>query len=218
MSFTLSMFLMAFVPLCILGGLFARMDGGGKPVTPEIVERLLCISFFVAAVFAINPWLSPVALLGMFGLATGHGQYFLSMMARAVDGERMDFVVRVFFGDDPRTHIRYLSFRGTKWDAAPQGMKDILKIELEQYGARKLLARNVFGMFVTGSLVGLPAALAALVCGHFAEACVLACTGFVKAIAYYIVRPNTAPAEWINGTLRTALALVAIGFSLFSIA
>lgn len=214
---TFHLFLLAFLPLCALGGLFARMDGGGKPATPEIVERLLCISFFVAAVFAINPWLSPVALLGMFGLATGHGQYFLSFLERAVDGERLDFIVRLVFGDDPRTHIRYLSFRGEKWANAPQGMKDILKSELEQYGRKKLLCRSVFGMFVTGSMVGLPAAIVSLCYGRFVEAGLLASTGLVKALAYYVVRPNTQPAEWINGTLRTALALVAICVSLFFI-
>lgn len=214
----LTMYLLALLPLCVLGGLFARMDGGGKPVTPEIVERLLCISFFVAAVFSIEPWAAPVALLGIFGLSTGHGQYFLSMMARAVDGERLDFIVRLFFGDDPRTHIRYLSFRGSKWSAAPQGMKDILKMELEQYGEKRLFWRCMFGMFITGSLVGLPAAIVALCYGHVFSAICLASTGLVKALAYFIAQPKTEPAEWINGTLRTALALVALGVSLFWIA
>lgn len=200
----LTVYLLSFVPVCLLCGLFARMDGGGKPDTPELVERLLCMSPFLVAAYFINPWLVPVALLGIFGIATGHGQYFMQMMIKAIKPERFDFIVKIFYGNDPRT----LPDFGDLTEFA-QGCR------VNNYGRRRLLRRCVFGMFVTGSIVGLPLAIGCLALGHYIEAALFACTGLVKAYVYYITRPNTVPAEWINGILRTALALAAMGVSLF---
>lgn len=203
------LYFLGFAALCALGGLFARMDGGGKPETPEIVERLLCISFFVAACVPSVGWWSVLALAGIYGLATGHGQYFLSLAIRPVDGERMDFIVRQFFGRDPRTSHEFLHLRGEKWANATEADHARLKFLVAEYGNDRLFWRNMCGHVVTGTLVGLPAALVVLCHGEFAAAAVLSLTGVVKAASYYFNRPFTAPAEWCNGTFRTALALSA---------
>lgn len=200
------LFILGFLMLCAAGGFTARMDGGGEPKTPEIVERLLCMSFFVIGLIPSSGWWSILAIAGMFGLATGHGQYFLSLLIRAVDGERLDFFVRLFFGRDPRTDTEFLHLRG-KWEQATEYDRMRLQKLVIQYGERKLFWRNVFGMFVTGTFVGLPGAIVALCNGAYLTAGLMACTGLAKAAAYYFNRPFTVPAEWTNGILRTALAL-----------
>lgn len=184
-----------FVLSALLGGKFARMDGGGKPVTPEWVERTLCMSFFVIACIPFAGWYCAVAYLGVVGIATGHGQYFLARIWQAIEPERFDFIVRWFFGPDIRTTP----------DFDPQTAHP-------KY-AKKLYGRCVFGMFVTGTLVGLPAAVLSACYGQWIACLLFSLTGFVKAFAYvvgYELFRSTAPAEWINGALRSALALAVL--------
>jgi hypothetical protein len=187
----------------VLGAWFARMDGGGWPKAPEIIERLLVMSFFVIACAPFAGWRSLVTLLGTAGIATGHGQYFLARLLRAIRPEFFDFIVRPFFGPDWRTQF-------------PDG--HVFTDEEQAFYAAELFprlyARCVFGMFVTGTMVGLPAALLAAWYGQYDAALLFSLTGVAKALAYILAWrffKDTEHAEWTNGGLRTALALAALG-------
>lgn len=203
----------------LLGGWFARMDGGAPPKTWEWVERSLSISFFIAAAAAAGAgWWSLAAFCGTLGLATGHGQYFLDRNIKAIYPERVDFIVRLFFGQDPRT-----------LDTSPQDDYDLFKDRVELYGMTKLYWRNVFGMFCTGSLVGLFTAIIFLSYGHFLPALIISLTGAVKALSYMIgeagrslnfktgiehLEWGSEVSEFLNGFLRTTLAITALTLAL----
>ena len=210
--------------LCLIGGWLARIDGGAPPYVNEWLERLLCISFFVYSTYAItqDAW-ALAALAGIFGLATGHGQYFLNRAVKAIEPERLDFIVRLAFGDDPRTADKYAQWRGEKWNSAPKSVRQAVENDMHAYGYKRLYWRNVFGMFVTGSLVGLPCAIIAIVYGAYVDSLILALTGFAKAGGYIIAYAaytkgylkklgkyldhDTAMGEFLNGFMRTFLAL-----------
>lgn len=188
--------------MCGLGAWFARMDGGGWPKTPEILERLLCMSFFVVACIPVAGVIAPLALVGMVGITTGHGQYFLERMQKYIKPETLDFIVSLFFGKDIRTRAKYANgLEGTTFYA--------------EYGDNynKLYWRNLFGMFVTGTLVGLPAGIIFMVNGLPLMGLLLSLTGVVKSLAYCIsweTTRGTELAEWLNGFFRTLLPALII--------
>lgn len=202
------MYLLAILINALIGGTLARMYGAGDPpqITskykiirwlyhfyaavanlPKLVLNALCVLPFVLATGLIT--FSPfcvIAFLGMFGIATGHGQYF-SMGEKTISPEKVDPLVRLFFGIDPRTQGRLISY----------------------YGFAKLRWRNSFGMFIIGSMVGLPASL---ICAYLNEpkaAILLSLTGVVKAAAYRF-SPHNEAAEWFNGFFRTMLCGLAV--------
>lgn len=186
------------------GATLGRIDGGGILKMPELVERLLIMSFFVGAVLPFAGYWSALALIGMFGIATGHGQYFLHRVVKYIDPEKVDFLVKLVFGKDPRTNVYY---------ADNESEYGGLRLDLKAYGETKLYWRCVFGMFVTGTLVGLPASIIAIVFGQYLIAGILALTGFAKAIAYivgYEIWESTEPAEFINGGLRNLLVYISL--------
>lgn len=200
------------VQTLFLGAIFARMDGGGIVKTPEIVERLLVMSFFVFACWPSAGMYSVLALIGMVGIATGHGQYFLSMLVKAINPQRLDIIVEYFFGTDPRTLEKYDNYKEEKWVNVTPAVQEDLHNELEKYSYTKLYKRNLFGMFVTGSLEGLPAGIICLLSGNILGI-VLLLTGFTKATSYFICNKlgfTTEPAEYIKGLLRNLLCLIAL--------
>lgn len=200
-----------------LGAVFGRLDGGGIAKVSEWLERSLIMFFFVLACAPIAHYWAILAYFGVVGIATGHGQYFLNLSAKAVSGERTDFIARFIFGDDPRTNIKYIKYRNDGWSDAPQEIKDQIYLEMQDYGLNKLYWRNVFGMFVTGSLVGIPACIISISFGELYGLLFLL-TGPAKAIAYMMGQKfwgNTEQAEFINGGLRNGicLAIVTLFFS-----
>jgi hypothetical protein len=160
-----------------LGAIYGRLDGGGIAKTREIVERTLVMFFFVLACAPFAGHWALVAYLGVIGIAVGHGQYFLhrQLVGHKNDTEGVDFIVKWAFGKDWRTNMDV----GHKFTA-----------EEEKYyyenKYKKLYWRNVFGMFVTGSLVGLPALALAAYFGEYATAAIFSLTGFAKAFAYIV--------------------------------
>lgn len=179
------LFLLLIIVSCVLGAIFARMDGGGIVKTPEAVERALCMSFFILACVPSAGFLSVLALLGTFGIATGHGQYFPTCVKQTVKPEFFDFLVRPFFGEDPRN-------------------------QLLPYSDSLLYMRNAFGMFVTGSIVGLPAALLCIATGNFYGIAMLF-TGVAKTLGYHLgfkLTGRTEAGEYLNGALRTLLCMI----------
>lgn len=223
----IALLIIFFIQNTALGAIYGRMDGGGILKTHEQVERALIMFYFVAACIPFAGWWSILAYAGMVGIATGHGQWFLNLAVQAIEPEKTDYVVRLVYGPDPRTAEKYVEYRDyVDWyNKDPEKLKrfnEVIAPQIEQdmaaYGLEKLYRRNVFGFFVGGSLLGVPAALLALCFGAWLPALVLSLTGVVKATAYVIAYKfyqSTVPAEYINGGARTALALIALILGLF---
>jgi len=182
------------------------MDGGAPVKIPELLERILCISSFTIVCCLSYGWWGLCSLIGILGIATGHGQYFLERMLKAISPERVDFIVRLFFGVDYRTTLNK-NFA-------------ISATSAEYYIQRiypKLYWRCVLGMFLTGLLVGLPSAIVAACHGDFLIACLFLLTGPIKSISYMVgwhykdlfklkhLEKDTEKAEFLNGFLRTLL-------------
>lgn len=186
----------------VIGACLGRMYGGGLWELPKLVENALIMSFFVAACIPFAGVWSLLALLGMLGISTGHGQYFLNRQIKHIKAEWFDFIVKLVFGHDSRTL--------TTNQADIEFLTSI-------YGMKKLYWRNVFGMFVTGTVVGLPAAIISFVFGYYLVGVLLLTTGIIKASAYMIsdkFLKSTEGAEYINGGLRGLVAMVALYLAL----
>lgn len=199
-----------------LGAIWGRIDGGGIADVKEWVERILVmISFVISTAVFASAW-SLFALTGMVGIATGHGQWFLSRTIKAIKPEKLDFIVTYLFGQDPRTKEDYKAWRGDNWINAPDAIVEEITRELKVYSDSKLYWRCVFGMFVSGTVVGLPAFFLSIFFGEWAG-CLFLLTGVAKALAYIISDvffKRTEPAEYINGGLRNVICLAIIFLSL----
>lgn len=195
-----------------LGALAARMDGGGKPKTPEWVEKALVIFPFVICTWPYAGYYCAIGGIGLAGPAMGHGQYFLRRLGEAVAPERVDFIVRLFFGEDPRSRMEFYTLRGLDYSELSPEQRAAIQRAMDNYGMDRLYRRCVFGMFLGGCVIGLPAAGVALYFGAWLPALYLSLTGFIKAAAYhysYKIFKSTEQAEWANGGGRSALAAAA---------
>lgn len=216
MTFTILLLALAFGT-----GWAARMDGGGPPVTPEWFERFL-VTAPITAFGAVFGWVGlTVAALSIFAKSLGHGQYFLSRAVKATEPEKVDLIIRIMFGRDPRTFDQFKQFRGDGWKNVPDAVKDQIAQAMASYGLTRLYWRNVVGMAITGSLVTLP--LSGLLAYHGeAFAAVLALlAGTQKAISYMLgywaytsgfyrklpdfLNGETESAEFLNGFNMTLL-------------
>ena len=209
-------YLLIALKVVLLGALYGRLDGGGIAKVGEWVERSLIMFFFVLACAPFSGLYALLSYGGVGGIATGHGQYFLNRMIKAIAPERFDFIVRWFFGTDPRTQEKYSVYRDDAWRSASASIQHRIDHDMMDYGLNKLYWRNVFGMFVTGSLVGIPAFIISMCFGQWIGA-VFLLTGVVKSIAYmvgYRLYSNTESSEYINGGLRNVICLCVMGFIL----
>lgn len=191
---------------------WGRVDGGGIAKVNEWVERTLVMFGFVLACAPFAEYWSLLAFAGVLGIATGHGQYFLNRAVKAVEPEKVDFLVKFVFGQDPRTSDKYKSLRDDDWFYAQQSDKSAIYEDMQAYGMDKLYWRNVLGMFCTGTFVGIPAFVIAMVFGQVSGALFLL-TGVVKSAAYmmgYALFKNTESAEFINGGGRGVIQLAVI--------
>lgn len=167
-------------------GWAGRMDGGATPKTPEWFERFLVMAPIVAFGFAcgIGPGITSIA--GTVGVATGHGQFFLARLIKAVKPEATDFLIRPFFGEDPRCRKEFVALRGVSHDALSPDQREAIKHVMETYGMRKLYWRCVAGLAITGGLVTLPLALAVLIQHKFLLAAVIVLVGVQKPLGYML--------------------------------
>lgn len=205
-----------FACMTYIGALWGRIDGGGVFKVSNAVERFMCILFFVVACIPFAGVWSVFAFLGIAGLATGHGQYFFARAVKYIKPEKLDFIVKLVFGDDPRSAQRFKAFEEYNADEfrieEPETFDD-MRHQIEAYGVTKLYKRCAFGMFVTGSLVGLPSAVLAIIYGEWLSAALLSSTGLIKAVSYmagYAAFKNTESAEWMNGGLRSAVCAIVL--------
>lgn len=189
-----------------MGGWLGRMDGGAPPKLPNIIERLLCLSPFVFVACSLYGYWGLLSLIGLFGIVTGHGAFFPQRILKKIKPERVDFLLVPFFGKDPRIEL------------SPNFQ--ISSSYAEYYIQRiypKLYWRNVAGMFLTGLLVGLPAAIVALCHGDWTICGLFCLTGPIKSLSYMLglevkdlfklkhLEKDTEKAEFLNGFFRTLL-------------
>jgi hypothetical protein len=192
----------------LLGAVYGRIDGGGVVQTQEWVERLLVMSLFMIACSTFAGPFGLLAVLGVVGIATGHGQYLPSMSVKYIKPEFVDKAVSLVFGQDPRSNKIY-------WDA-PIGYT-LIEQDMYTYGPTKLLCRNMFGMFLTGTLVGLPAFVLSFIFDA-PQGYIFLLTGFAKVLSYLVswkLFQSTPYAEYMNGALRGALCVAVILSSVY---
>lgn len=92
------------------GGLIARWHGGAWPGPRGLKNAAWALPFGAGVAWGywgINPWLAAFVGLSAFALclagkATGHGQYI--NYPKPVTPEKLDFIVRWFFGPDTFTN------------------------------------------------------------------------------------------------------------------
>lgn len=199
---------LASLKAIFLGAVYGRLDGGGITSTHEWIERSLIMFFFVLACAPFAGYWSLLAYLGVIGIATGHGQYFLNLKnpyPQKEFKERVDPFVSLLFGPD--------------WRAQFDSNHDFTKKQIKKYEEikGKIYWRNVFGMFCTGALVGLPAAALAVTFSQYIVCGLFLMTGPAKSISYAISDKlgwGYVGGEYINGALRNAICVAAIIYQL----
>lgn len=155
----------------LIFGYLSRMCGGAPPKLPlGLDQHLYAVPYALVTYLALNVSGASVAImaigtflayLGAFlGKRTGHGQYMdLGSWESKVDPERLDSVVRLFWGPDINT-LEDTS-KGNYW-------------------------RDFTGLVVTGFLVSIVASLALLFTGHLLLGLGVLLGGAAKGVAYMI--------------------------------
>lgn len=121
---------------------------GSEGDYPRWLERLIGAALFFYPATFYGPY-GLISFIGTLGIVTGHGQYFLDLQIKAIKAEKIDFIVSLFWGKDPRTQYGHLS--GAAQTAS-------VNKAVNEYGMRKLYWRCVTGWSVKGLLTALPAA------------------------------------------------------------
>lgn len=182
-----------FVIYCsVASAFFSRMDGGGAPKTLEFIERSLCaIQYFVIGALTTSPLISSIlSYAGAYaGRSTGHGQYFPDLKDKPITPEFLDFIPKLFFGDDPRTTGQ------------------------TNYDRKKLAKRCFVGMATTGLAVTIiPAIVTLFTLGPLSPVpYLLILSGLLKAVCYQIPynlnhENHTEIAEYANGAQQGFIA------------
>jgi hypothetical protein len=163
------------------------------------------MAFFVLACIPYVGFWSILALLGMVGIAKGHGQYFPDRQLVGQRGrvEKVDFILTWIFGTDWRA----------RYDESHE-FTDNEKFHYFDTIHPKLIYRNAAGMFLTGALVGLPAMILLLSAGH-SMGWLFGLTGFAKVGAYLLpyalkAKEHTVYAEYLNGALRNFICVLVL--------
>lgn len=203
----------------------SRMDGGGPPKTPEIVERLI-VMLPILAYGSLYSWVTMlIASVGVVGRATGHGLYFLARQIKATTPEFFDFLLRPFFGRDPRTDDKFADLRGLRVEEIPVERLKEISDAVDAYGYTRLYWRCVAGMCVTGLIVTLPLAGVLFTAGEVISPLIVLAAGAQKGLCYMIgyhlhvkswnrnfpmyLHDATEIAEFLNGALLATLLAVA---------
>lgn len=203
----------------------SRMDGGGPPKTPEIVERLI-VMLPVLAYGSLYGWVAMfIASVGVVGRATGHGLYFLARQIKATTPEFFDFILRPFFGRDPRTADEFADLRGLRVEEIPVERLKEINAAVDAYGYTRLYWRCVAGMSLTGLIVTLPLAGILIAAGEVLSPMIVLLAGAQKGFSYIVgytihtkswnrnfpmyLHDDTEIAEFLNGLLLSLLLAVA---------
>ena len=195
----------------------SRACGGGWPKLPwGLDQHIYALPYAFLGWFLLDNadlywgWVAGGTFLSyataFLAKRTGHGQYMaLPYSFKAITAERLDPIVKLFFGRDPR--VVPVNFN-----------LEQLQRNIDSYGEDKLMKRNLTGLFVTGMGVGLGAAISAIVAGYPLIAGLLVASAGCKALAYYLgmkltkdVNKRTAIGEFLTGLFAAiGLALAAL--------
>lgn len=199
-----------FTAIIIIGvsAALGRADGSSFLGLKNWVEKTIITLLLVWPLTQIAGIYGLIGMIGMAGISTGHGQYFLALSEKFVFPEKLDFVVRLFFGKDPRTAPHLGLYRGVV-------QQTTAKKYMKEYGLKKLYYRCLFGLGVTGLAVGLPMAGVCIWFGSYVAAGLYGSLALAKPLAYFIGNKffyteddaGSAAAEWINGGLRGLVSL-----------
>ena len=197
------MIILYYVFFGILGGLLYRIRGmSGNPRRP-FMQAVFCLGYLIplSAIHApIGLSLAAYAVSVLF-TCMGHGQW-QSMSIKAMAPERLDFIVRWFFGQDPRTIDGFKYMRRLADSDYSVFQKASIMTVINQYGFKKLFWRNVTGMAISGLFMGLGPALALAYMGHNKMAIpLLIWSALGKGFAYFYgtKEKNTEFAEFCTG-------------------
>lgn len=196
---------MGYIVLTVLlfalcGAWFSRMDGGGKPRTPEIVEKILCGIPYTLIGFLLAWPIGIICLAAAWGgRALGHGQYFLALGCKALSSERYDFILGLFFPPDPRTDIRFEALRDIDEDKLTYEQRNMIANAMTVYGMDRLWIRCFVGLCISGLLVTAIPALFLALYGHLWFAGALVLSGLLKGPCYALGRGKTEIGELLNG-------------------
>lgn len=178
-----------FVIACACyGGFIARLHGGGFFSLPKVINNFLwSIPFAALSGYAFYkygyeiPYIIAATLLSLalciFGKATGHGQWFLYSMEKCIEPERLDFLVKLFWGADPRTRKESCSLD--------------LSRNMRAYGLDRLYWRNVTGLTLVGFTAVSGTTLALLYLNPI--------SGLVLAIGGILKGPSYMFGDWAIG-------------------
>lgn len=149
--------------LPFLGALLSRISGGMKPTLPGKLAQCLYSLLYFAAPLCLGfawPWSVLAGGMAFVGKITGHGQYMdLGSWLLKTSPERVDFIVKWIFGDDPNVTQTTILQPGNYW-------------------------RDFFGLAVTGMLCAFGLFLALCFHGLFVPAFVVLAGGAAKSLAY----------------------------------
>lgn len=194
-----------FLLLCAsaAGALFYRMRGG-KPDLPRPVEQVLFCSVLLWAmlVFGVQWEWVVISFIGAVAwCCSGHGQYFLGLQADRPGVESYDFLLRPFFGKDPRLNVQpypplsdFSMLSDDKW----------YNLQINTYGRARLYRRCLAGLALGGVLVTLFPGLAIALEGHICAGLAIALSGLLKAPVYLIsdkAGKDTEGGEWGFGAV-----------------
>lgn len=217
---TINLFFIFLLVLCaIAGGITYRARGGPLLQWPRPLEQMaFCSVLFVACALLGVPYIINVLAyaIAVAVCCTGHGQYFLSLAIKALEPERLDFLLRLFFGEDPRGEKKFEAIRGvTVYPPAPNAMLDLydeMKRLMHEYGMKRLYWRAVAGMAITGGGVTLAPGIAAMFQCWWAGAAI-ALSGFIVKPAAYIISEwlgyDTEGGEWGFGAALWPVVMAA---------
>lgn len=206
-------------------GWVGRMDGHAPPDTPEWFERVLCMVPVLALAAACHPLYVFPSFAGVIGIITGHGQYFLSRAVKAIEPEKIDFIIRLFFGKDPRAADEFKHLRGISENDLSQEDKALIYRAITDYGRERLYWRNVAGLSLGGSIVTIPLSIILIIKGAFIAAPIALAAGAQKGLSYMAgykladtsfpnympqyLKADTEISEYINRAVFTALIYAA---------
>lgn len=176
------------------------MDGGGKPRTPEPVEKILCGIPYAGIGFLLAWPIGIICLAAAWGgRALAHGQYFLALACKAISPERYDFILNLFFPPDPRTVDRFKEFLGIAEDKLTYEQRNMIANAMTVYGMDRLWLRCFMGLCISGLLVTAVPALFVALYGHPWLAAALVVSGLLKGPCYALGRGDTVIGEYLNG-------------------
>lgn len=208
------------VGFSIIWAKLSRMCGGGNPKLPFGLDQHIYATPYLLLSVLINPVIAFNSCLlhffsyftALLGKRQGHGQYFdLGKWTKKIKAEKIDPIVRLFFGKDPNTIN----------DNVP-GNKN----------------RDKFGLTLTGIVCGMGISVAAFLSGFIAMGIIYLVFSSTKGIIYWFSDKYnhqlndiflelgipldekdsyTEKAEWINGFIPLLPIFASIFTLIFSL-